>query len=206
MPGQPPTRRSPKPTERKRDPDRTRERLLQAAVVEFGEHGYAGARVSAIARRAGVNQQLIAYYFDGKAGLYRALTERWRATSTRLSVADQPLAEVVTGFLARTEEHRQWARLLAWEGLTGETGDDGSAGSYFAAMVGDLERRQQAGEIAADLAPASLLLMLFAAALAPVVLPQVVRGTTGKAADSPDFLDAYADQLRLVIHRLKGPA
>jgi TetR/AcrR family transcriptional regulator len=31
----------------------------EAAVTEFGEHGYAGARISAIASRAGVNQQLI---------------------------------------------------------------------------------------------------------------------------------------------------
>jgi TetR/AcrR family transcriptional regulator len=30
----------------------------EADVTEFGERGYAGARISAIASRAGVNQQL----------------------------------------------------------------------------------------------------------------------------------------------------
>ncbi|WP_374194453.1 TetR family transcriptional regulator [Amycolatopsis sp. MtRt-6] len=30
-----------------------------------------------IAARAGVNQQLISYYFDGKEGLYRAMSEAW---------------------------------------------------------------------------------------------------------------------------------
>ena len=65
-----PPRRSPTGQERKRDPERTRERILDAAVVEFGEHGFAGARTSAIARRAGVNEQLISYYFDSKEGLY----------------------------------------------------------------------------------------------------------------------------------------
>ncbi|WP_198287030.1 TetR family transcriptional regulator [Frankia sp. QA3] len=53
-------RRSPKPQERQRDPDRTR-RLLLDAAAEFAAHGYAGARISAIAARAGVNQQLISY-------------------------------------------------------------------------------------------------------------------------------------------------
>ena len=38
-------------------------------IAEFSAKGFAGARVSEIAARAGVNQQLIAYYFDGKQGL-----------------------------------------------------------------------------------------------------------------------------------------
>ena len=40
-------RRSPRGEDRKRDPERTRERILDAAVAEFGEHGFAGARISA---------------------------------------------------------------------------------------------------------------------------------------------------------------
>jgi AcrR family transcriptional regulator len=67
-----------------RDADRTRERILDAALVEFGEHGYAGARIGAIPAR-GSNQRLISYYFDGKAGLHRALIQRWRSTSERLN-------------------------------------------------------------------------------------------------------------------------
>jgi AcrR family transcriptional regulator len=39
----------PRSEDRKRDPARTRERILDAAHVEFSEHGYAGARISAIA-------------------------------------------------------------------------------------------------------------------------------------------------------------
>src|SRR3954451_2396267 len=69
---------SPNGAPRVRDADRTRAAILDAALVEFGEHGYAGARTGAIARRAGVNAQLISYYFDGKEGLYKALTQRWR--------------------------------------------------------------------------------------------------------------------------------
>jgi TetR/AcrR family transcriptional regulator len=215
-------RRSPAAGERKRDAERTRERILQAAVVEFGEHGYAGARISAIADRAGVNQQLISYYFDGKAGLYRALSERWRSISAGLNSADLPMHEVVGNFVQSSVDQRPWARLLAWEGLTGGgrsdagaddagaddagAGDagagDAGAGDYFAAMVDDVRRRQRAGELAADLDPAYVLLVLFAAAMAPTVLPQVVERMTGEPATSPEFLATYREQLRRILEHL----
>ncbi|MEO8634359.1 MAG: TetR family transcriptional regulator [Gemmatimonadales bacterium] len=49
------------------------DRLLTAARHEFARRGEAGARTDQIARRAGVNKQLIHYYFRTKAGLYRAV-------------------------------------------------------------------------------------------------------------------------------------
>lgn len=198
------SRRSPSPTERKRDPERTRERILQAAAVEFGEHGYAGARISAIAKRAGVNQQLISYYFDGKAGLYQALSKRWRSISADLNQADLPMYEVVGNFVRAGREYRPWARLLAWQGLTGDEEEpDESADAFFAAMVDDIRRRQEAGEFAADLDPAYVLLVFFVAGLAPTALPQVVRRMTGLAADSDEFLDTFQDQLRRMMEHLR---
>ena len=47
-------------------------RLLEAAVREFAEHGPGGGRTHRIARLAGVNKQLIHYYFGTKTGLYDA--------------------------------------------------------------------------------------------------------------------------------------
>ncbi len=43
--------------------------ILEAAAAEFAERGFDGARVDAIARRAGVNKALIYYYFDNKEAL-----------------------------------------------------------------------------------------------------------------------------------------
>jgi len=197
-------RRSPSGDQRKRDPERTRELILEAAVQEFGEHGYAGARTGAIAARAGVNQQLISYYFDGKEGLYQALQRKWEATGGAPR-PDLPLADVVTGFLQFGTAQRPWARLLAWEGLADESATDQQTDTYFAAMVDDLRRRQQAGELSADLDAPYVQLMLFAATLAPTVLPHIARRMTGLSADSPEFLDAYAEQLRRVITRLAEP-
>ncbi|HXE58467.1 MAG TPA: TetR/AcrR family transcriptional regulator [Gemmatimonadales bacterium] len=50
----------------------TADRILAAARAEFAAHGRAGGRTERIARRAGVNKQLIHYYFRTKDGLYRS--------------------------------------------------------------------------------------------------------------------------------------
>jgi TetR/AcrR family transcriptional regulator len=52
--------------------DQTRDRILQAAIREFSEHGLAGARTGAIAAAAGVNKALLYYYFRDKDALYAA--------------------------------------------------------------------------------------------------------------------------------------
>src|SRR4051794_33609847 len=192
--------RSPNGSPRVRDADRTRTAILDAALVEFGEHGYAGARTGAIARRAGVNAQLISYYFDGKEGLYKALTQRWR-TAGGAPQPDRPLAEVVASYVRANLTSRSMTRLLVWEGLTGSGMDDADS-PFFAEMVADVRRRQECGEIAADLDPAAVLLTLFGAALAPTVLPHVVERVTGRAADSPEFLDDYATRLAQIVERL----
>lgn len=197
-----PPRRSPRGQERKRDPERTRERILDAALVEFGEHGFAGARISAIARRAGVNEQLISYYFDSKEGLYRALQQRWQMISADASRPELPIADVVAAFLRLNVEQRSFARLLAWDGLAHTDSDAAEPDAYFTEMVEELLRRQRAGELADDLDPAYLLLVLFAAALAPTVIPQIARRLTGLSAESPRFQEAYAEQLRRVVERL----
>jgi AcrR family transcriptional regulator len=51
----------------------SRKLVADAAAAEFAEFGYAGARTERIAKRAGVNKQLIFYYFGSKAGLYEGV-------------------------------------------------------------------------------------------------------------------------------------
>ena len=48
-------------------------RIGVAAREEFARRGYAGARVDQIARRAGVNKQLLFYYYHSKRGLFQAV-------------------------------------------------------------------------------------------------------------------------------------
>ncbi len=65
-------------------------RLLEAALREFAERGAGGARTQHIATRAGVNKQLIHYYFETKAGLYRAVL-RHAAEAVAVQLAGLPL-------------------------------------------------------------------------------------------------------------------
>jgi TetR/AcrR family transcriptional regulator len=56
--------------------------ILRAAVEEFAEQGFAGARMDSIARAAGFNIALVFYYFKSKDLLYKAALEEilanWR--------------------------------------------------------------------------------------------------------------------------------
>ena len=61
---------------RKRDPTLTRDRVLRAGTAEFCRHGYVGARIDKIARRAGCNMRMIYHYFGSKEKLYVAALER----------------------------------------------------------------------------------------------------------------------------------
>jgi len=58
-------------------------RIIAAAQDEFATQGYAGARVQRVARRAGVNKQLLFYYYHSKRGLFQAVLARGAAELER---------------------------------------------------------------------------------------------------------------------------
>ncbi|MBI3149550.1 MAG: TetR family transcriptional regulator [Betaproteobacteria bacterium] len=60
----------------KRDPVRTKARILNAATQEFSRHGLGGARVERITERAGANKRMLYYYFGGKELLFVAVLEK----------------------------------------------------------------------------------------------------------------------------------
>jgi AcrR family transcriptional regulator len=60
---------------RVRDPEATKQRVLDAAKAEFARYGLAGARVDAIADRAKANKQMIYHYFGSKQDLFLAVLE-----------------------------------------------------------------------------------------------------------------------------------
>jgi AcrR family transcriptional regulator len=55
--------------------DETRQRIIDAAIELFGEHGFAGASTRDIAAKAGVNAPALQYYFENKEGVYRACAD-----------------------------------------------------------------------------------------------------------------------------------
>ena len=58
-----------------RDPEQTSAAILAAAVHEFAQKGYGGARIDEIAKRSGANKRMIYHYFGGKEALYLVALE-----------------------------------------------------------------------------------------------------------------------------------
>jgi TetR/AcrR family transcriptional regulator len=197
-------RRAPDADERQRDAERSRQRLLTAALEEFSAHGYAGARVGTIAARAGLNPQLITYYFGGKAGLYRELTQRWLDQEATIYQPDASLEDLAIGYLHATIDDPRMARLLLWEGLSHANRPDHDVNDETAQRedLSDLQRRQDNGEIAEDLDVAMFQLALMGATLAPVAIPHVVRRITGLDPSDPDFVTRYGKQIRRILRHL----
>src|SRR5271154_1993381 len=103
-----------------RNPERSRERILSAALAEFAAKGFAGARVDLIARRANINKRMLYHYFGDKEGLFkfvlrRKISER-RAWAETLS--DEP-AETLSFWFEAACKDMDWVRLLEWEALQG---------------------------------------------------------------------------------------
>lgn len=68
----------------------TRQSILDAAVAEFWAHGYRGASVRDICKRAGASSNAITYHFGSKQKLYQEILDRFAAllieqTQTALS-------------------------------------------------------------------------------------------------------------------------
>ena len=198
-------RRAPDPAERQRDAERTRQRILDAALAEFADKGYAGARVRAIAERAGANAQLISYYFGGKEGLYRELLHRWHQREADIEARDLALDDLVVAYLQNVFDQPELTRIFTWEGLSQTAPPDlYPPDGGDAPEVADLRRRQAAGEIAADVDPPYLLVALMGAVNTPVTMPQVIQRVCGVAADSDEFRSAFAAQLRTILGHLRG--
>ena len=67
--------RAPLPRRPRRTPWESRDQLLRAATREFVSHGFAGARISRIVKKAGSNPRMIYHYFGSKSQLYVAVLE-----------------------------------------------------------------------------------------------------------------------------------
>ena len=57
-------------------PNRSQQKILDAASAVFAEEGFAGARVDEIAQRAGVNKAMLYYHVGNKQDLYTAVLNR----------------------------------------------------------------------------------------------------------------------------------
>jgi len=108
-----------------RHPERTRERILAAALKEFSAKGFAGARVDRIARRARINKRMLYHYFGNKQALYVAVLESSyaaiRTAEHGLHLSDRDPIEGMTDLVLFTWRyylaHPEFLSLLNTENL-----------------------------------------------------------------------------------------
>src|SRR5699024_4612904 len=59
----------------RRDPKRTREKIIACATKEFARSGYDGARIDRIVQSAGISKNLLYHHFAGKEELFIKVME-----------------------------------------------------------------------------------------------------------------------------------
>src|ERR1700691_4549849 len=75
--------------------EETKERILNAALEEFGEASFLAATTRGIAEAAGVSLPTVQYYFGSKEGLYLACAEAIVAQYRRNTTAASDAAEAL---------------------------------------------------------------------------------------------------------------
>ncbi len=137
-------------------------RIVAAAREEFARRGFAGARVEQIARRAGVNKQLLFYYYHSKRGLFQAvLTESAGELETALTslslTAGGPLERLRLTLQAQFEFLARHPQMVALLGQGSRPGAGGGGGAAFAPAINRLvvllAEGQGLGQVRDDLDP-----------------------------------------------------
>jgi AcrR family transcriptional regulator len=103
------------------DTEGTRRKLLEAGTRHFAAAGFAGARLEAIGRDAGVNKERIYHYFGDKQGLFAAvLADELTALLADLRIEEatpEAVGAYAGAMFERCAARPELPRLLAWESL-----------------------------------------------------------------------------------------
>lgn len=136
---------------------RTREKLLQAAEIEFGERGFHDAAISGITSRAGVALGTFYVYFDSKEEIFRALvsymghlTRAWIAQ--RVAEAPDRLSAERLGleaFIEFVRKHRNLYKIVSEAEFVAEDAFRGYYRVFADAYRENLEQAAQRGDIRA---------------------------------------------------------
>lgn len=190
-----------------RDPKRTRERILTAALREFSARGLAGARVDRIARRARINKRMLYHYFGNKDGLFREIMRRKLAERVAWATAapDDP-GETLSHWFRLACEDMDWVRLSEWEALSVADGpvlSEAERRRAFGSGVAKLRAVQAKGLLPRQLDPRHLLLAMMGLTAFPLAFPQITRLVTGLSPRDPVFRKRRIEFLRSFAAWLK---
>lgn len=179
----------------RRDAERTKRLLREAAAAEFAAYGLHGTTVERIAARAGVNKERLYSYFGDKQELFAAVVSgqlaRIASEVPLAGTSAEDFAEFVGRSLDYQLDHPDLGRLVVWEGLSdsGLLPNEEVRAAGYQDKVGVLLQAQSAGEITTLIPAADLLFLMLSLASWWAAAPQLARLITGET-------DADADRLR----------
>jgi AcrR family transcriptional regulator len=183
-----------------RNPQRTRERILSAALKEFSTKGFAGARVDIIARRARINKRMLYHYFGDKEELFKAVLRKkiCERQSWAENLSGDP-AETLPFWFEAACQDADWVRMLEWEALQSDRHKIIDENERLAAVERGLERirqRQARGLISDEFDPRHVMLAMRSLTMFPVAFPQLTGMIMGKSVFDPKFQKERVEFLR----------
>src|SRR6266478_6030577 len=154
-----------------------RDAVLASAVNAFARRGYAGTSVQDILRATRLSKPTIYYYFQSKAGLFRAILAFAYDESFRLMQAEldgkakckQRLVEVAGALFDFANGHQNLTRLVfatvfaAPEEIPADSIDPAKRRRNFECVLGIVREGQQAGELDVGYDPVELAHGIFGA-------------------------------------------
>jgi AcrR family transcriptional regulator len=192
-----------------RDPERTRAAILAAATHEFAEKGIGGARVDAIARRAGSNKRMLYHYFGDKEALYLAVLEAAyagiRSAETSLDLArrdpEAGLRELALFTWRYFVGHPEFLSLLGTENLhrarflKRSTRIRQMQTHLMGELSGVLQRGGRAGVFAEDIDPLDVYLTIAALAVFYLSNQHTLSVTFDRDLGAPEALSRWEDHI-----------
>ena len=195
-----------------------RQRLIEAALRVFGEHGFTGASTRAIAAAAGANIAAIPYYFGGKEGLYMAvaghiadqITGRigpifaagQAGSGATPEEARERLLGIADGFITLmigSEESALWARIIVREQFDPTEAFDilyeRIMGPYYAAIGGLL------GAIFREPAESDEVKLRVFALIGQALIFRIARAAINRRMGWDTLTVERLDQIRAVVLR-----
>lgn len=197
---------------KRRDPEATRNAILEAAEQVFSEKGFAETATSELARRAGVTKSLIHHHFGSKEGLWDALKQRefgiYHAAQSEM--LDRPvtpdidvLIESVAVYFRFLQSRPRFARILTWMHLEDDESCRVMGADLFAKGVERLIDAQAKGLIRADVRPESILMSFFGLVEHWFLARNMVPPGAHEPLEDEQYL---ADILKIFAHGVEGPA
>lgn len=190
----------------KRDADKSRRAILEAAELLFAEYGPDGVSLAEIGERAGVSRGLPSYFFSDKETLYRTVLQQAAAElRSALSAviqtrADVPPSQVVLKlmdcYMDYLGEHPTIARLLQWNSLESTRESRASWASQIPAQLFDEVIRSFSKRIGSktlcDIDVHDLLLSLVSMCLYPFQIRRI----------EPHYLSRRRQHMQTLIARI----